>query len=163
MRIKLATLAAAAGLTLLSLPITAEARGIEIGWLDCVVGKAGRVEVFTSDRDVRCTYTPLGGLHRPEHYVGRIEKFGLNIGATGHKVMQWKVSTVGGDPYRPGSLAGRYMGVSAEVTAAGGIGANILGGGPHDSFLLQPLSIQQQGGLNVAAGVTRFTLSSGGH
>ena len=41
-----------------------------------------------------------------------------------------------------------------------GVGANVLGGGPSDSFLLQPVSVQEQAGLNAAAGVTRFTLAS---
>ncbi|MCO5064959.1 MAG: DUF992 domain-containing protein [Rhizobiaceae bacterium] len=163
MRIKMATLVAAAGLSASLMPMTAQARGVEIGWLDCVVSKPGQIEVFRSDRDVHCTYTPLGGLSRPEPYVGRIEKFGLNIGATGHKVMQWKVMAVGDNAYAPGSLSGSYFGVSAEATAAGGVGANVLGGGSDQSFLLQPISVQQQAGLNVAAGVTRFTLSSGGY
>lgn len=69
---------------------------------------------------------------------------------------------VGGYAYEPGSLSGRYLGVSAEATAAAGVGANVLGGGSDQSFLLQPVSVQQQGGLNVAASITRFTLSSGG-
>jgi hypothetical protein len=64
---------------------------------------------------------------------------------------------VGHNAYEPGSLSGRYLGVSAEATAAVGIGANVLGG---DSFLLQPVSVQEQAGLNAAAGVTRFTLAS---
>jgi hypothetical protein len=161
MRTKLATLAAAVGLSISMMPMTAQARGVEIGWLDCTVGKAGRLELFLSDRDVQCMYTPLGGLSQPEPYIGRIEKFGLNVGATGNKVMQWKVMAVGSNAYHAGSLSGRYLGVSAEATAAAGIGLNLLGGGSDQSFLLQPLSVQQQGGLNVAAGVARFTLSSG--
>ncbi|MGC4026846.1 MAG: DUF992 domain-containing protein [Mesorhizobium sp.] len=163
MRTKLAILGLAAGISAVAMPMTAQARGVEIGWLDCVVGKAGHIEIFRSDRDVQCTYTPMGGLSRPEPYVGRIEKFGLNIGATGHKVMQWKVMAVGSNAYEPGSLSGRYLGVSAEATAAAGVGANVLGGGSDQSFLLQPVSVQQQGGLNVAASITRFTLSSGGY
>lgn len=157
MKTVLATLATAVAL---SLPAGAQAAGVEIGWLDCVVDKAGRLEFFTSDRSVRCEYTPMGGLSSPEEYSGTIEKLGLNIGATGYKVMQWKVMQVGSDAYQPGSLAGTYYGASGEVTAAGGVGANVLGGGSDRSFLLQPVSVQQQGGLNVAAHVTRFTLSN---
>jgi hypothetical protein len=159
MKLTVATLAAAIGLS--AIPITAQARGIEIGWLDCIVDKPGGFELIRSSRNVQCTYTPMGGLSSPEPYVGTIEKFGLNIGATGYKVMQWKVMAVGGNAYQPGSLAGRYLGVSAEATAAAGVGANVLGGGSSDSFLLQPVSVQEQGGLNVAASITRFTLDSG--
>jgi hypothetical protein len=153
----------AIGISAAMLPATAEARGLEIGWLDCVVNKAGRLEVFLSSREVNCTYTPIGGLSRPEAYVGTIEKIGLNVGATGYKVMQWKVTTVGSNAYEPGSLSGRYLGVSAEATAAAGVGANVLGGGSDQSFLLQPLSVQQQGGLNAAVGITRFSLASVGN
>lgn len=158
MKTILATLAVAA--TLSTLPISANAAGLEIGWLDCVVDKAGRIEIFTSNRSVQCQYTPIGGLSSPESYSGTVEKLGLNIGATGYKVMQWKVMQVGHDAYQPGSLSGTYYGASGEVTAAGGIGANVLGGGSDRSFLLQPVSVQEQGGLNVAAHVTRFTLSN---
>lgn len=154
----LAAVAMAMGVS--AMPLTVQAAGVEIGWLDCVVDKAGRIEVFTSNRAVDCQYTPRGGLSAPERYSGTIEKLGLNIGATGHKVMQWKVMQVGNDAYEPGSLAGTYYGASAEATAAGGIGANVLGGGSDSSFLLQPVSVQEQGGVNVAAHVTRFTLGN---
>lgn len=73
MKFALATLAAVS-ICASALPTTVEARGLEIGWLDCVIGKAGRLEVFLSNRDVSCTYTPLGGLSRPEHYVGTFRK-----------------------------------------------------------------------------------------
>lgn len=145
---------------LTTLPMCAQAAGVEIGWLDCVVDKAGRIEIFTSNRSVQCEYTPMGRLGSPESYNGTVEKLGLNIGATGFKIMQWKVMAVGGNAYQPGSLAGTYYGASAEATAAGGVGANVLGGGSSESFLLQPISVQEQGGLNVAAHVTRFTLSN---
>ena len=49
-----------------------------------------------------------------------------------------------------GFLAGTYAGVSAEVTVAGGIGANILVGGSFRTVELQPLSVQEQTGINVA-------------
>lgn len=156
MKTVFAAIAMAMGIS--ATPMTAQAAGVEIGWLDCVVDKAGRLEFFTSNRAVACQYTPRGGLSAPERYSGTIEKLGLNIGATGHKVMQWKVLQVGSDSYQPGSLSGTYYGASAEATAAGGIGANVLGGGSDRSFLLQPISVQEQGGINVAAHVTRFTL-----
>lgn len=155
----LATLAAAATIAVLPMPV--QSAGLEVGWLDCVVDKAGRLEILTSNRNVRCTYTPFPG-GAPEAYTGTIDKLGLNIGATGYKVMQWKVWSVGGNAYQPGSLTGTYYGASAEATAAAGIGANVLGGGSDQSFLLQPVSVQEQAGLNAALHVTRFTLSSGG-
>ena len=63
-----------------------------------------------------------------------------------------------GNPYAPGVLAGDYAGVSAEATVVVGGGANLLVGGSSKTITLQPLSVQAQTGLNVAAGVTSFQL-----
>lgn len=159
MKIILATLAAVAALSIA--PISgAQARGLEIGWLDCVIQKDGRILSIKTNHEVECRYTPKGAGTSTEGYVGTIEKFGLDIGGTGYKIMQWRVLAVGNNAYEPGSLSGRYLGVSAEATVAMGAGANLLGGGSNESFLLQPVSVQEQAGLNAAVGVTRFTLAS---
>jgi len=55
-------------------------------------------------------------------------------------------------------LQGSYAGASAEVSAGLGLGANALVGGFDGSIALQPLSIQGQTGLNVAAGVASLEL-----
>ena len=47
-----------------------------------------------------------------------------------------------------------------SATFAVGLGANVLVGGSNKSFALQPVSIQTQTGLNVAAGVTELELRS---
>jgi Protein of unknown function (DUF992) len=57
-----------------------------------------------------------------------------------------------------GSLAGTYAGATAEVTVGGGIGANVLVGGSNRTTQLQPLSVQQQTGVNVAAGIAAIEL-----
>ena len=57
-----------------------------------------------------------------------------------------------------GVLAGSYAGASAEATIGAGLGANVLVGGNDRSVALQPLSIQGQVGLNVAAGVAEIAL-----
>jgi hypothetical protein len=41
-----------------------------------------------------------------------------------------------------------------------GIGANALIGGSRRGFILQPLSVQAQTGLNIAAGVRSLVLSA---
>jgi hypothetical protein len=51
-----------------------------------------------------------------------------------------------------------YVGASAEVTVGGGIGANILVGGSYRTVELQPLSVQEQTGINIAAGVAEIEL-----
>jgi hypothetical protein len=57
-----------------------------------------------------------------------------------------------------GALAGSYVGASAEATVGGGIGANVLVGGSNRTIEMQPLSLQGQAGLNVAAGVAGIDL-----
>jgi hypothetical protein len=55
-------------------------------------------------------------------------------------------------------LTGTYVGASAEATIAAGLGANVLVGGSDRSVALQPLSVQGQVGLNIAAGVSSLEL-----
>jgi len=57
-----------------------------------------------------------------------------------------------------GALAGTYVGASAEATVGAGLGANVLVGGSNRTISLQPLSVQAQTGLNIAAGVGEIDL-----
>ena len=50
--------------------------------------------------------------------------------------------------------------MSAEATVIGGLGANVLIGGFRKTINLQPVSIQAQTGLNVAAGIGSLHLDS---
>ena len=76
---------------------------------------------------------------------------GLDIGITTGGVIVW---TVFADTNRYASmLAGRYTGATAEVSVAAGHGANVLVGGSNRTVALQPLSLQGQVGLDIAAGV----------
>ena len=59
----------------------------------------------------------------------------------------------------PGTLAGNYVGGTASATVGVGVGANALVGGFNNSIALQPLSIEANRGLNVAAGVAEMTLT----
>jgi hypothetical protein len=59
---------------------------------------------------------------------------------------------------RFGALAGNYSGATAEATVGAGLGANVLVGGSDRTVALQPLSVQGQTGLNVAAGVAELIL-----
>jgi hypothetical protein len=91
-----------------------------------------------------------------EVYTGSITKFGLDLGATAGGEMVWSV-------YAPtnrrfGALAGHYGGASAEATVGAGVGANVLVGGSSHTVTLQPVSVQGQTGLNVAAGVAGLDL-----
>jgi hypothetical protein len=129
----------------------------KLGSLDCVI-EGGMGLILGSKKDVTCTFTPGTDTMPPEAYVGSIKKFGLDIGGTEKSVMKWLVFAPTDTEYALGALAGEYTGVGAEATVGVGAGANVLVGGSNKTFTLQPLSVQAQTGLNVAAGVTSFEL-----
>jgi hypothetical protein len=129
---------------------------VQIGLLDCVV-EAGGGFIVGSTKDVSCVFDPAG--NRPaENYYGVVKKFGLDVGRTGKSYIKWGVLAPSADAYAPGALAGNYVGVSAEATVGVGVGANALIGGSNKSFILQPISVQAQEGLNLAVGFTEFEL-----
>jgi hypothetical protein len=147
---------------LLPLLSTADAKqGIELGILDCTI-EGGTGFIFGSTKSVSCTFEPADKTWAPEAYFGIVNKYGLDIGYTKATLMRWAVLSSRRDIYAPGALAGRYVGASAEVTAAVGAGANLLVGGSGNTFTLQPLSVQTQTGLNFALGVSQFQLKSTG-
>jgi hypothetical protein len=146
----------------LSIPFTAATAaqaqsGVEIGLLDCVV-EGGAGFIVGSSKNVSCTYTPADRDLPAEGYAGVITKFGLDVGVTGAKLMQWLVLAPSANIYEPGALAGDYVGASAEASLAVGGGANVLVGGSERSFALQPVSVQAQTGINLALGVAQFQL-----
>src|SRR5439155_1424718 len=82
---------------------------------------------------VNCSFSPPGG--PPQHYVGSIDKFGVDIGYTSGGVLVWTVLAPTISP-APGSLTGSYGGATASATAGVGVGANVLVGGSGNSILL---------------------------
>ena len=146
--------AALGALALVVLAAPAEAR-IRAGLLTCSVAP-GVSFIVGSQKAVTCDFKSVDG--RREHYRGRITRIGLDVGfTTGGKIV-WAVYAPA--QRRAGALAGGYGGASAEATAGGGVGANVLVGGFWDSFNLQPLSVQGQTGLNVVAGIAGLSLVS---
>ena len=124
------------------------------GTLNCDVS-GGIGFIVTSQRQINCLFTPSYPAP-PEQYVGTITKVGLDIGFTGAGQLVWSV--LQSTTRRRGVLAGSYAGASAEATLGAGLGANVLVGGNDRSVALQPLSIQGQVGLNVAAGIAEIAL-----
>ncbi len=135
-------------------PAAAQPSRIKVGVLTCAAGPSIGLLITSSER-INCNFLPDNGTN--EQYYGRIRKFGLDIGGTVGTVIIWAVFAKQSG-YVPGSLAGEYVGISAEETVVVGLGANALVGGNNDSIALQPLSIQGQAGLNLAVGVTRMIL-----
>jgi hypothetical protein len=132
----------------------ADDAGVKAGQLTCNVA-SGWGFVFGSSRSLRCTYSPKPGVN--EHYTGRISKFGVDIGYTQAGVIVWVVVAPTTD-LAPGALAGHYGGVTAGATVGAGLGANVLIGGSNKSIALQPLSLEGNQGLNIAAGIAEIAL-----
>lgn len=129
----------------------------KVGTLTCDVS-AGIGLVIFQKQDLRCAFHPAKG-GPVSYYTGQIADYGVALGAVKEGYLVWGViaATRG---VGPGALAGTYAGVGAEATAGVGIGANLLVGGTGNAFSLQPLSVQGQVGVNVAAGITSVTLTA---
>lgn len=146
----------ATSLIALGLVITAaEAKtGVKIGLLSCGI-EGGAGFIIGSSKGVACVYQPSGG-GRIEHYRGSISKLGIDIGVTNKTAVVWAVFAPG--KIKRGALEGGYGGATAEATVVAGLGANVLIGGFNRSINLQPVSVQAQTGLNIAAGVAGLRL-----
>jgi hypothetical protein len=132
--------------------------GVRVGTLNCNVA-SGWGFVFGSSRELRCVFS--AGPGQEEHYTGTISRFGVDIGFTRGAVLVWAVFA----PTRnlaSGALAGNFAGATAGAAVGVGAGANVLIGGSNRSISLQPLSIEGNRGLNVAAGIGAITLRYAG-
>jgi hypothetical protein len=111
--------------------------------------------VVGSVTSLECVFRSEG--RRPEPYMATVRRFGVDLGFTQQTQFSWAVSAPNSRVGR-GELAGNYGGVGANASVGVGGGGNFLVGGPQNSYALQPLSVQGQTGLNVAAGVADIEL-----
>ena len=111
--------------------------------------------VVGSVTSLQCVFQSEG--RRPEPYIATVRRYGLDIGFTEQTKFSWAVNAPTGRVGR-GDLAGNYGGVGANASVGVGGGGNFLVGGPQNSYALQPVSVQGQTGLNVAAGVADIEL-----
>ena len=146
-------LVAAASLAITS-GAQADPTGVKAGVLSCEVS-GGWGFVFGSSKDMNCTFSPAQG--EVEHYTGAINKYGVDIGYTRGGIMVWAVFAPGALAH--GALAGNYGGVTAGAAVGVGANAHALIGGANN-ITLQPLSVEGQTGLNIAAGVAGMTLNA---
>jgi len=153
-QVRISALGAAFVAAAVALAAPAQADGVKIGTLTCHVS-SGWGFVFGSSKDLRCNFAPDKGM--PEHYVGTVSKFGVDLGYTSSAVIVWAVFSPNSGPKR-GALAGDYAGATASATVGVGVGANVLVGGFDRSITLQPVSIEGNTGLNVAAGIGAISL-----
>jgi Protein of unknown function (DUF992) len=148
-----ALVGAAAVAAAAAVPADAQPQRVQVGTLACSIS-AGVGLVVASQRNVSCNFQPDGG--SPEAYTGTMTRVGVDVGFTTGGAMVWGVFA--GTNRYAGMLSGTYAGATAEATVAAGLGANVLVGGSNHSVALQPLSVQGQVGLNVAAGVGALEL-----
>jgi len=144
----------AAGITLTALSASAQT-ATQMGTLSCDVS-AGVGMFLVQKQTMYCTFKPMNG-GPPETYLGRIDEFGVALGAVGQGQLVWGVLAPASGVPR-GALSGAYVGVGAQASAGAGLGANLLVGGTGRAFSLQPLSVEGQTGLNIAGGITTVTL-----
>jgi hypothetical protein len=145
-------LAAAAAMGLIAVTPAPAAAGVKVGMLTCQID-GGVGLIIVSSKTLDCVYR---GGRRHERYEGTIRKFGVDVGITANSAFVWAVFAPG--KTKRGGLEGYYAGASAEATAGLGLGTNVLIGGFKRTINLQPVSIQGQTGLNVAAGLAGLRL-----
>jgi len=139
----------------LATSVPASAQTIQVGLLECSGGPSVGY-VIGSSASLSCVFSPSTRRGR-EGYAGALNRIGLDVGYTGGTAVAWLVFAPSRNLPR-GALAGSYGGVSANASVGYGGGANVLVGGVDNSITLQPVSVQGQTGLNVAAAVSGLEL-----
>ena len=121
---------------------------VRVGVLECR-GGASVGFVVGSVTNLGCVLRVEG---LPEdRYIATIRKVGLDLGITSETALAWAVYAPVAQ-LGPGDLAGSYAGAQGSAAVGVGAGGNVLVGGSQNSIALQPLSLQGQVGLSVAAG-----------
>src|SRR6266404_10591 len=127
---------------------------VRAGVLECQGGQNVGF-VVGSVTSLECVFQSEG--RRPEPYIAVVRRYGVDLGFTEQTRFSWAVNAPT-DRVGRGDLAGNYGGVGANASVGVGGGGNFLVGGPANSYALQPISVQGQIGLNVAAGVAGLEL-----
>jgi Protein of unknown function (DUF992) len=127
---------------------------IQIGVLECDGGQNVGF-VVGSVTSLQCVFQGEG--RRSEAYVANVRRFGVDLGFTQQTKFSWAAYGPT-DQIGHGGLAGHYGGVGANASVGVGFGGNFLLGGAGNAYVLQPVSVQGQTGLNVAAGVADIEL-----
>jgi hypothetical protein len=148
---------AVAGLVASVADMKAQQRMVQVGILECR-GGASVGFIVGSVTHLGCVLRANG---LPEdRYVATIRKVGLDLGITQETALAWGVFAPV-DRLGPGDLSGDYAGAQGSASLGVGVGGNVLVGGSSNSIALQPLSVQGQVGINVAAGLESLELRPG--
>jgi hypothetical protein len=151
---RLSTLTVATAALVASIASANAMPAVRAGILQCQGGQNVGF-VVGSVASLQCVFQSEG--HRPEPYIATVRRLGVDLGVTEQTKFSWAVNAPNSLIGR-GELAGNYGGVGANASVGIGGGGNFLVGGPANSYALQPLSVQGQTGLNVAAGVASLEL-----
>ena len=160
MRIRLAVRAAfAAALFGMGVAATTPAHAdVQVGLLSCRSADPASY-VVVSNQPFHCVFTPSAG-GPVQFYQADIRRFGAQAGFSNNVALEWAVFAPSLQ-LGPGALGGTYGGFSAGAAFGVGVGANGLVGGNGNSFALQPVSFEGQGGaLNFVATATQVELQS---
>lgn len=132
-------------------------QSVQVGVLECR-GGASVGFIVGSVTNLGCVLRVNG--MPDDRYVATVRKVGLDLGITEESALAWgvfaPVARLG-----PGDLSGNYVGVQGSATLGVGVGGNVLVGGSNNSIALQPLSVQGQVGVSVAAGLESLELRPG--
>jgi len=130
---------------------------VRVGVLECR-GGASIGFIVGSVTNLGCVLRVEG---LPEdRYIATIRKVGVDLGITQETALAWAVYAPVAQ-LGPGDLSGTYAGAQGSASVGVGAGGNVLVGGSQNSIALQPLSLQGQVGLNVAAGLESLELRPG--
>jgi hypothetical protein len=146
--------AAALALALAMVPAAAQEGRTRVGTLICNISP-GVGMIVAGQRQLSCIYASARGRAR-EAYEGTVGTLGVDIGATSGGQLTWAVFAP--TTLRRAALAGTYTGATAGGTVGAGAGANVLVGGSDRTVIMQPVSVQAQRGVNIAAGVSTMEL-----
>jgi len=135
----------------------ASAETVQVGVLECI-GNPSVGYLIGSSTSLACVFHP-GTRRGSESYNGAMNRLGLDVGFTTGSGLSWLVFAPSRNLAR-GALAGSYGGASANASLIIGGGANVLVGGLNNSITLQPVSVQGQSGVNIAATATSVQLQS---
>jgi hypothetical protein len=155
---RLFMLAGAAAMLVASFgPASAQQPMVQVGVLECR-GGASIGFILGSVTNLGCVLRVSG--FPEDRYVATIRKVGVDLGITEETALAWAVySPVA--RFGPGDLSGDYAGAQGSASVGIGAGGNVLVGGSNNSISLQPLSLQGQVGLNLAAGLESLELRPG--
>jgi hypothetical protein len=133
------------------------AQRVQVGVLQCR-GGASIGFIVGSVTNLGCVLR-INGIPE-DYYTAAIQKVGIDLGFTENTALAWTVFSPVAQPGR-GDIAGNYVGVDASAAAIVGAGGNVLLGGSNNSIALQPLSVEGETGISVAAGLENLELRPG--